>query len=232
MQCARGLLSSAACPALHSSSILSHKRHSFRKNVIQRKMCVLIFSTTSAWNISHLLRFVMLLTLYGAVLLATWCHMTSYHNIHAPLHGIFHPTFIILRANQALIPSIEVLPSGDAMLLSGLYSTLSSASAHNSKKKRWRYSKVSSTSHRSYREHVSNVTMTNVISYYRLLSIVVNRSVKSHVRYYTLYTKIIWVPHKSYKIRNKTLATALGLILVSIWQQELRLCGLQYSVMI
>ena len=27
-------------------STLSHKRHDFRKNVIERKMCILIFSTT------------------------------------------------------------------------------------------------------------------------------------------------------------------------------------------
>jgi hypothetical protein len=32
---------------------LSHKRHDFRKTIIENKMCVLIFSTTFVWNISH-----------------------------------------------------------------------------------------------------------------------------------------------------------------------------------
>jgi hypothetical protein len=34
-------------------STLSHERHTFRKNVTGRKMCVAIFFTTSVWNISH-----------------------------------------------------------------------------------------------------------------------------------------------------------------------------------
>jgi len=32
---------------------LSHKRHEFRKDVLEHKMCVLIPSTTYAWNNSH-----------------------------------------------------------------------------------------------------------------------------------------------------------------------------------
>ena len=34
-------------------STLSHKRNDFRKIIIEHKMCVLIFSTTFVWNISH-----------------------------------------------------------------------------------------------------------------------------------------------------------------------------------
>ena len=34
-------------------STLSHKRHDFRRNVIEHKMCILIFYTTFIWNISH-----------------------------------------------------------------------------------------------------------------------------------------------------------------------------------
>jgi hypothetical protein len=34
-------------------STLSHKRHDFRKKVIEHKMCVLIYSAKSVWNVSH-----------------------------------------------------------------------------------------------------------------------------------------------------------------------------------
>ena len=34
-------------------STLSHKRHDFRENFTGHKMCVLIFSTTFIWGISH-----------------------------------------------------------------------------------------------------------------------------------------------------------------------------------
>jgi hypothetical protein len=37
----------------HIFSTLSHKRHVFRKKVIEHKMYVLIFSTNFVWNISH-----------------------------------------------------------------------------------------------------------------------------------------------------------------------------------
>jgi hypothetical protein len=37
----------------HIFSTFSHKRCEFLKTVIEHKMCVLIFYTTSVWNISH-----------------------------------------------------------------------------------------------------------------------------------------------------------------------------------
>ena len=44
------ILSPVASLAPPNFSILSHKRNDFRKNVIEHKMCVLIFSTNFIWN--------------------------------------------------------------------------------------------------------------------------------------------------------------------------------------
>ena len=42
----RIILSSMACLAVPSFSTLSHKRHDFRKKLLNINLCVLIFSTT------------------------------------------------------------------------------------------------------------------------------------------------------------------------------------------
>jgi hypothetical protein len=49
------ILSSAACPALQHSSVLTHKRHYFRGGggATEPKMCVLNFSTTFVSNTFH-----------------------------------------------------------------------------------------------------------------------------------------------------------------------------------
>jgi hypothetical protein len=46
MQSACAIFPSVACPAVQYSSTLSPKRHDFRENVTEHKMCVVIFSTT------------------------------------------------------------------------------------------------------------------------------------------------------------------------------------------
>ena len=56
MQCTCAILSSVACSALQYFSTVSHKRHDFREKKINIKIPVLIFSTTSASNISILRR--------------------------------------------------------------------------------------------------------------------------------------------------------------------------------
>jgi hypothetical protein len=53
MQYACVILPSVPCPALQYFPTLSHKRHDFWEKATEHKMCVLIFSTTCVWNISH-----------------------------------------------------------------------------------------------------------------------------------------------------------------------------------
>jgi hypothetical protein len=53
MRMRRIVLSSVALPAVPYFSTFSHKQHDFREKVIERKMTVLIFSTTFVRNISH-----------------------------------------------------------------------------------------------------------------------------------------------------------------------------------
>ena len=55
MQCACATLSSVIWPAEQYFSALSHKRHDYRreKKIIEHKLCVLNFSTSFVWNISH-----------------------------------------------------------------------------------------------------------------------------------------------------------------------------------
>ena len=48
MQCVFAILSSVACPIRQYFATLSDKRHDFRKKVIELKIRVLIFSTTSS----------------------------------------------------------------------------------------------------------------------------------------------------------------------------------------
>jgi len=52
-KCARAILASVSCPALQYFSTLSHKGHIFHGKVVEHEMCVLIFSTSFARNISH-----------------------------------------------------------------------------------------------------------------------------------------------------------------------------------
>ena len=47
------VLSSVAYPTLQHFPTFSHKLQDFRKEVTEHKTCVLIFSTTFVWNISH-----------------------------------------------------------------------------------------------------------------------------------------------------------------------------------
>jgi DNA integrity scanning protein DisA with diadenylate cyclase activity len=49
----RAILSLVACLSLPYYSTLSHISWNFRQKVIEYKICVMIFSTTFVWNISH-----------------------------------------------------------------------------------------------------------------------------------------------------------------------------------
>ena len=53
MQCACAILSCVACLTRTHFSIFPQKGHDFRKEVIEHKMCVLIFATNFIGNMSH-----------------------------------------------------------------------------------------------------------------------------------------------------------------------------------
>ena len=48
----RIILSPVACPAVPYFYTLSYKRHDFRKNITEYKMCILIFSTSASEDFS------------------------------------------------------------------------------------------------------------------------------------------------------------------------------------
>jgi hypothetical protein len=53
MRTRRITLPSVICPSLQYCCTLSHKRKDFIENLLNTKMCILIFSTTLVWNISY-----------------------------------------------------------------------------------------------------------------------------------------------------------------------------------
>jgi len=53
MRMRHNVLPSLACLAVQCVSTVSHKWHDFRKKITEHKMCVLIFSRTFVWTISH-----------------------------------------------------------------------------------------------------------------------------------------------------------------------------------
>jgi hypothetical protein len=83
---------------------LSHKGHDFREKVIEHKMCVLMFSTTSIWNIS-----------YSNKNAVRYCHKCEYVFMYPLFFADFNETWIFrtdFRKKASILNLIKIRPVG------------------------------------------------------------------------------------------------------------------------